>query len=93
MIKKLNLLYSWFKKNDNIIYLEYAALAFFILAPLFKPGFVFILDMVFAPKIPMPDIIDNCYLFNSFLHFLNYIIPSQIIQKIILELLDIILRK
>lgn len=76
-------IYFWFKKNDNIIYLEYAALAFFILAPLFKPGFVFALDMIFTPKIPMPSEIGSSYLLGSSLHFLNYIIPSQIIQKIL----------
>jgi len=67
--------------------LEYAFIALVILLPLLKPGYILTLDMVFTPKIPMPTEVGNNYLLISLLHFLNYIIPSQIIEKILLFLI------
>lgn len=77
----------WFKQNDRTIYLEYGFIALMILLPLLKPGYVLTLDMVFTPRIPMPTEMGNNYLFISSLHFLNYLIPSQIIEKILLFLI------
>src|SRR3990167_259991 len=79
--------YLWFKQNERTIYLEYAFIALVILLPLLKPGYILTLDMVFTPKIPMPTEVGNNYLLISLLHFLNYIIPSQIIEKILLFLI------
>jgi hypothetical protein len=87
MKKLFNKIYLWFKQNDRTIYLEYAFVALMILLPLLKPGYILTLDMVFTPKIPMPTEMGNNYLFASSLHFLNYLIPSQIIEKIILFLI------
>ncbi len=77
---------AWFKNEKNESGFVYAMLAFLILGPLFAPGYVLTTDMVFTPKIPMPEAIGNSYLIGSLLHFLNYLVPSQIIQKILLFL-------
>ena len=71
----------WFKQNERTIYLEYAFIALMILLPLLKPGYILTLDMVFTPKISMPIGVENNYLLISLLHFLNYLIPSQIMMN------------
>ena len=80
----MNKLASWFKKGDRVIYLVYGALAFIILFPLLKSGYIFAMDMIFAPHLawPVPFSVTN-----AFLYFLNFILPSQIIQKILLFLI------
>ncbi|MCK4781692.1 hypothetical protein KAS79_02060 [Candidatus Parcubacteria bacterium] len=74
----------WFKKRNRIIYLTYSALALIVLLPLLRSGYVFAMDMVFVPHLTWPEP------FNApgfFLYLLNFILPSQIIQKIILFLI------
>lgn len=73
----------WFKIGDRIIYLEYGLLALLVLLPLLKPGYIFALDMVFTPKIRFPQEISPVPLA---LYLLNYVIPSQVIEKILLFL-------
>ena len=87
MKKLFNKVYLWFKQNERTIYLEYAFIALIILLPLLKLGYILTLDMIFTPKISMPTEVGNIYFFISLLHFLNYLIPSQIIEKIILFLI------
>ncbi len=77
---------NWLRDEKNESYFVYAILAFFILGPLLKSGYALATDMIFTPKIPMPSEIGSSYLIGAFLHYLNYIIPSQIIQKILLFL-------
>lgn len=77
---------DWLGNEKNESYLIYAILAFSVLGPLFAPGYVLTTDMVFTPKIPMPADVGSSYLIGAFLHFLNYIVPSQIIEKILLFL-------
>ncbi len=77
---------KWFSEENNRSYFAYVVLAFSILGPLFAPGYVLTTDMVFTPKIPMPSDVGGFYLIGTFLHFLNYIVPSQIIEKILLFL-------
>ncbi len=59
-------------------------LALFIMAPLLEPGYILTLDMVFTPQLRMPAIITNDFLFRSLLHFLNFIVPADEIEKTIL---------
>jgi hypothetical protein len=40
--------------------------------------------MVFTPHIRYPHAVNNSYLFYTLLHVLNYVLPSQIIQKLLL---------
>ncbi len=65
-------------------WLYYLAITLLILLPLLVRGFVLTLDMVFTPHIAAPKGVDNTYAFTSLLHALNYILPADIIQKLIL---------
>ena len=62
----------------------YALLAATVMLPLLLPGYILTLDMVFTPRLRMPDTVTSSYLFRAGLSLLNIIIPSQIIQKILL---------
>lgn len=73
-----------FRKKNIISFLIYGALALIILFPLFGPGYIFALDMVFPPQISYPE----PFCVNGFVvHLLNSILPSAVIQKIILFLI------
>lgn len=76
-------LISWFKQKDRVIYLVYSALALVILLPLFKSGYIFAMDMVFTPRLAWPE---QFNIPGAFLYFLNLILPSPVIQKILLFL-------
>jgi hypothetical protein len=62
----------------------YGMLSLAIMLPLLKPGFVLTLDMVFAPHIRMPSDVTSSYLFYALLNILNVIVPSDVLQKIML---------
>ncbi len=79
----MNKLTSWFKKGDRVIYLIYGALALIILFPLLKSGYIFAMDMVFTPHLVWPEPFN---VRGAFLCLLNFILPSQVIQKILLFL-------
>jgi hypothetical protein len=71
--------------NTNwLAYGVYTAVALAVLLPLLRPGFVLTLDMVFTPHIPLPDSVGSSYLFHAFLHALNFVVPADIIEKIVL---------
>ena len=62
----------------------YVAIAILILGPLLKPGYILTVDMVFAPHLRLPGSVSNSYLFGVILHLLNYALPSQLIEKLML---------
>jgi hypothetical protein len=68
-------------KNSSILY-TFLGLA--ITAPLFKPGYIFALDMVFGPRIELPTEVTSSYPFYLSLWLLNHVLPAQIIQKLLL---------
>ncbi len=67
-----------------LTYLPYFLLSLLILGPLLFPGFVLTMDMVFTPTLRLPDHIDNTFLFYSALHALNFVLPADLLQKILL---------
>jgi len=70
-------------------YLLYALLTLFIMFPLYKPGYIFLLDFVFGPKIKLPDLtygIPAGMPITLFIKFLSLFISTQVIQKILLTL-------
>jgi len=71
-------------KKEWLVCGLYTLVALAILAPLLLPGFILTLDMVFTPHLAMPDHITSSYLFHATLHILNTVIPSEIIEKVIL---------
>jgi hypothetical protein len=62
----------------------YVLLALTIMLPMLLPGYIFALDMSFTPELRMPDEVRSSYPFYALLHALNWFIPSQIIQKVML---------
>lgn len=62
----------------------YVLLALAILLPLLSPGYILTLDMVFTPHFTIPHHSDPHFLFLGLLHALNVLLPSDVIQKIVL---------
>ncbi len=73
----------WLRQKNKIAYLVYTFLAISILLPLLKPGYIFAMDMVFTPRLRWPSEFNFP---GAVLYLLNFILPSQIIQKILLFL-------
>lgn len=69
------------------IYVEYSVLALAIMLPMLRPGYIFALDLVFTPKLRFPGGVDNSYLFVAGMHYLNTLIPSQILEKLLLGII------
>ena len=62
----------------------YLIVAVSVLGPMLLPGFILALDMVFTPELRLPAQVNNLYLFFAILHWLNALVPSDWLQKIIL---------
>ncbi len=70
--------------SDQQAVLAYAGLSLAVLLPLLKSGYVLALDGVYTPKLRLPTEVTSGYPFRAVLHFLNYLMPSQVIEKLIL---------
>src|SRR6266567_677451 len=68
----------------NLYWVAYVVLALAILLPLLKSGFILTLDLVFTPVLRMPDHVASSYLLHVALHGLNLVLPSEIIEKLLL---------
>lgn len=62
----------------------YLLVTLVVMLPLLGPGFILTLDMVFTPELPMPTELRSSYLFRAALHYLSLVIPSDVLQKILL---------
>ncbi len=62
----------------------YGIVAMAILWPLLSPGFILTLDMVFTPQLRMPEQVTSSYVFHALLHYINVVVPADVIQKGIL---------
>lgn len=62
----------------------YAGTILLITGPLLLPGYILTLDMVFTPTLPMPDSVASNYLFRAGLHYLSLVMPSDVLQKLLL---------
>lgn len=71
-------------RRNRYVLPVYSIAALLILWPLLGRGYILTLDMVFAPNLALPDVVTSSYLLHASLHFLNTIIPSDIIQKFLL---------
>lgn len=65
-------------------YIFFTLLTLAVTLPLFKPGFVLTLDMVFTPRIRLPEQVTSSYPFYAVLHALNLVVPADILQKLVL---------
>jgi hypothetical protein len=62
----------------------YALLAGLVMLPLLRPGYILTVDLVFTPKISLPDFLSVSYPFWAILHFVNLLVQAQIIEKVLL---------
>ncbi|HXH26492.1 MAG TPA: hypothetical protein VNG90_01210 [Candidatus Acidoferrum sp.] len=66
------------------VYLVYAAVVLLILWPLLAPGYILTLDIIFTPKLPLPSQIGSSYLLQLVLHVLNFMLPGDVVEKLLL---------
>jgi hypothetical protein len=62
----------------------YYLLTALVMLPLLRPGFIFALDMSFAPTLPMPSDVTPSYLLSVLLHILDLVLPAMMVQKLLL---------
>lgn len=84
MTDKLTATWQWLRNEKRVIWFEYGAVALAILLPLLLPGFILTLDMVFTPNIALPSDITNTYPLELLFWLVHFILPADIIQKIVL---------
>jgi hypothetical protein len=69
------------------MYGAYTLAALVILLPMLRPGYILALDMVFTPELRLPEQVTSSYVFYAALHYLNFVIPGQVLQKTMLFLI------
>lgn len=65
----------------------FTALAGLILGPLLLPGYILTLDMSWTPHIPFRPELTNLYPLHWLLYVLGLVLPSMLIQKVLLWLI------
>lgn len=85
-----NRLLVWLQQKERLLWLEYSVLALCILLPLLLPGYILTLDLVFTPHFSWPGEVTNTYLLEGLLWLLHFILPGDMIEKIILFLILLI---
>jgi hypothetical protein len=79
------MMHNRFWHRGNVVMTAiYTLVSLGVVLPMLRPGFILTLDMVFTPHIAMPQSVNNGYLFYAALHVLNTLLPSEILQKILL---------
>lgn len=71
------------EKNDKHIFI-FAFLVLAIVTPLFAPGFISTLDMIFTPNLPLQPLSSPNFLLYVILHFFSLVFPVEIVQKALL---------
>lgn len=80
-LKRIRNSHRWY------VWPPYLLLTLIVMAPLLAPGYILTLDMIFVPHPPLPYELSSSYAFHALLHFLSFIIPSDLTQKVILCLI------
>ncbi len=65
-------------------YAIFGGLSLAVILPMLWPGYILTLDMTFTPNLHMPEQMSSSYLFHAGLHYLNVLIPADVLQKIML---------
>lgn len=74
---------NWLEKQ-SASYWPYLLVSICVLGPLLQPGYVLTMDMVFVPHPPIPEEVNASFPFYVLLHYLSYVVPGDVLQKIIL---------
>lgn len=72
------------KYSNHTAKIEFALIALLIFLPLFNGGYILLLDYVIAPYIKAPTSIENTLILGYLFHWSNLVIPSHLIQKLLL---------
>lgn len=75
------------KKESIAAILLYFSVIFIIILPLLPPGYILTLDILATEKIILPNLTSINFVFTGILYLLNFLIPSYILQKMILFLI------
>lgn len=70
---------GWLKR-----YWPYALVSIAVMGPLLAPGYVLTMDMVFVPHPPIPSELSASFPFYVLLHYVSYVIPGDVLQKLLL---------
>jgi hypothetical protein len=74
-------LVTWLRVGERSSSAFYFVVVLAIMLPLLRPGYLLALDLSWTPNIPVQGIANDYYLVFLILHFLNFILPSQLIEK------------
>ena len=77
-------LLKWIRSEKRLVWVEYSVLSFIILLPLLLPGYILTLDLVFTPNFAWPTELTNTYPLEMVLWIIHWILPGDVIEKIIL---------
>jgi hypothetical protein len=69
------------------LWTEYGLLALAITLPWVVPGFILTMDLVFTPHISFPQEITNTYILQIILWMAHFVLPSDVIEKVVLLLI------
>jgi hypothetical protein len=87
MKDKLTNMWKWCRHEKRSMWFEYALLSFIIILPFLLPGYILTLDLVFTPHFSWPTELTNTYPLEALLWLLHFILPGDVIEKIILFLI------
>jgi len=76
---------DWFRNGERSSSAFYFVLVVAIMLPLFRPGYLLALDLSWTPNIPLQVVTNNYSVIFFVLHLLNYVVPSQLIEKFVLS--------
>lgn len=80
-------IWKWCRDEKRSIWFEYSGLSLIILLPLLLPGYVLTLDLVFTPHFAYPTELTNAYPLDVLLWLIHFVLPGDVIEKIILFLI------
>lgn len=83
-MKKILAFWTWLRSEERVVWLEYGGLSFVVLLPLLAPGYILTLDLVFTPYFSWPTELTNTYPLQVLLWLVHWILPGDVIEKIIL---------
>lgn len=71
-------------KTQVNLWWPYLLLGIAILGPLWLPSYILTLDMVFVPHPPIPSELSASFPLYVALHYLSYLVPGDLLQKLLL---------
>ncbi len=74
-------LVTWLRVGERTSSAFYFVVVLAIMLPLLRPGYLLALDLSWTPNIPVQGITNDYYLIFLLLHYLNFVLPSQLIEK------------